>query len=46
MSRANPAAQSLRLLQALARGEADRFPVALLDGHLDVEVEPCSGARG
>jgi hypothetical protein len=46
MSRANPAARSLRLLQALARGEADRFPVALLDGHLDVEVEPCSGARG
>lgn len=46
LSRANPAAWSLRLLQALARGEADRFPVALLDGHLEVEVEPCSGARG
>lgn len=46
LSRANPAARSLRLLQALARDEADRFPVVLLDGHLDVEVEPCSGARG
>jgi hypothetical protein len=46
LSRANPAARSLRLLQALARGEADRFPVALLDGHLEVGVEPCSGARG
>jgi hypothetical protein len=46
LSRANPAARSLRLLQALARGEADRFPVALLDGHLDVEVEPCSGGHG
>ncbi|MBN9559646.1 MAG: beta-ketoacyl synthase chain length factor [Alphaproteobacteria bacterium] len=46
LSRANPAARSLRLLQALARGKADRFPVALLDGHLDVEVEPCSGGHG
>jgi hypothetical protein len=46
LSRANPAARSLRLLQALARGEADRFPVELLDGHLEVGVEPCSGARG
>ncbi len=46
LSRSNPAARSLRLLQALARGETDRFPVALLDGHLEVGVEPCSGARG
>ena len=45
LSRANPAARSLRLLQALARGETDRFPVALLDGRLEVEVEPCSGTR-
>lgn len=43
LSQANPAARSLRLLQALARGEADRFPIAMLDGHLEVGVEPCSG---
>ncbi len=45
LSRANPAARSLRLLQALARGEADRFSVELLDGYLEIGVEPCSGAR-
>ena len=32
----NPAAQSLRLLEALARGGPDHFAVPLLDGHLAV----------
>jgi hypothetical protein len=46
LSRANPAARGLRLLQTLACCKADRFPVELLDGYLEIGVEPCSGARG
>ncbi len=34
----NPAARSLRLLEALARGGSDAFDVALLDGSLGVTV--------
>ena len=45
LSRRNPAARALRLLQALARAKPDAFPVALLDGHLGIQVEPCSGAQ-
>ena len=37
----NPAAQSLRLLETLARGEAAACPAPYLDGHLEVQVEPC-----
>jgi Beta-ketoacyl synthase, N-terminal domain len=44
MSRANPAARSLRLLQAIATGRADRMAFGLLDGALLVQVEPCSTA--
>ncbi len=36
----NPAAQSLRLLESLARGTADRHSLAYLDGRLDVAVVP------
>jgi hypothetical protein len=36
----NPAARAIRLLEALARGLPDAFPVALLDGHMAVEVQP------
>lgn len=44
LARGNPAGRGLRLLEALARGEADRFPLAWLDGRLDIEVTPCSTA--
>ena len=37
----NPAARALRLLEALARGEADSCPAPYLDGHLEVQVAPC-----
>ena len=36
----NPAARSIRLLEALARGTADAFDAALLDGHLRIAVDP------
>jgi hypothetical protein len=36
----NPAARALRLLESLARGEADAFAIPLLDGHLTVTVHP------
>ncbi len=36
----NPAARALRLLETLARGEADAFAAPLLDGHLAVTVRP------
>ncbi|MGH7122491.1 MAG: beta-ketoacyl synthase chain length factor [Acetobacteraceae bacterium] len=43
LSDANPAARSLRLLQAIATGRADhRAEFGLLDGCLQVRVDPCS----
>ena len=36
----NPAAQSLRLLEHLARGEAGRCDVGYFDGSLRIEVTP------
>jgi hypothetical protein len=42
LSRGNPAARILRLLEALARQEADELSIALLDGRIDVSVHPCS----
>ncbi len=38
----NPAARSLPLLEAIARGEAAALTLAWLDGSLAVEIEPCS----
>jgi len=38
LARGNPAAQSLRLLESLARRAADRHALAYLDGRLDVAV--------
>ncbi|WP_284944733.1 beta-ketoacyl synthase chain length factor [Acidisoma cladoniae] len=40
MARANPAALSLRLLEALATGQPDRFALPMLDGRVTVAVEP------
>jgi hypothetical protein len=40
LAAANPAARAIRLLEALARGVPDAFPVSLLDGHLAIEVLP------
>lgn len=37
----NPAARLLRLLESLALGLADTFSLTLLDGHLEVRLEPC-----
>ena len=39
---ANPAARSLRLLEALAAGREDRMSLALFAGRVDVELKPCS----
>lgn len=39
---ANPAGWSLRLLEALAAGRAERASLALFDGRVDVELRPCS----
>jgi hypothetical protein len=41
---ANPAARSLRLLEALAAGRAERTSLALFDGRVDVALDPCSTA--
>ena len=41
---ANPAARSLRLLEALAQGRADQSSAALLEGRIDIRVTPCSTA--
>ena len=38
LAASNPAARSLRLLEALARGGSDAFDVALLDGCLAVTI--------
>lgn len=40
----NPAAQSLRLLQAVAAGRPDQAAFGLLDGAVRVDVAPCSTA--
>jgi len=40
----NAAAQSLRLLETLALGTADRHAVAYLDGRLDIELDPRAAA--
>ena len=37
----NPAAQALRLLESLARGEAASCPAPYLDGHLEMKLTPC-----
>ena len=44
LARGNPAARMLRLLETLARGVADDFSMALLDGRVEVRVRPCSPA--
>lgn len=41
LAQSNPAARLLRLLEALARPQADRLALAWLDEHLDVSVQPC-----
>ena len=41
LTRGNPAAHALRLLESLARGEGDACPAPYLDGHLEVLVTPC-----
>ena len=38
----NPAARLLRLLESLARQIPDAFAIALLDGRVEVRLEPCS----
>ena len=42
LARINPAARTLRLLQALARGAADDFAAELLDGRVNITLRPCS----
>ena len=42
LATANPAARSLRLLEALAAGRAEQVSLALFDGRVDLEVRPCS----
>ncbi|MBS0641450.1 MAG: beta-ketoacyl synthase chain length factor [Proteobacteria bacterium] len=44
LAQSNPAGRLLRLLQALAMRQPDRLALPLLDGHLDVVVQPCSTA--
>ena len=41
LSRGNPAAQSLRLLESIARGASDRCSVPYLGGRLDIALTPC-----
>lgn len=41
LTRGNPAAHALRLLESLARGEGAACPAPYLDGHLEVLVAPC-----
>ncbi|MGC8478220.1 MAG: beta-ketoacyl synthase chain length factor [Acetobacteraceae bacterium] len=43
---ANPAGRALRLLEALARAEADALRLPLFGGQVRVEVTPCSAPRG
>jgi len=44
LSRRNPAARALRLLEAIARAAPDAMCAGLLDGRVDVTVTPCSTA--
>lgn len=44
LARGNAAARLLRLLETLAREDTDTFSMALLDGRVEVRVEPCSPA--
>jgi hypothetical protein len=44
LAHTNPAARILRLLETLACRQADRLALALIDGHIDVSVQPCSTA--
>jgi hypothetical protein len=44
LAMSNPAARLLRLLEILARQAPDTFSMALLDGQLEVRLEPCSPA--
>jgi hypothetical protein len=45
LARGNPAARTLRLLEALARGAVDDFSMALLNGRVTVRVTPCSAVH-
>ena len=45
LARGNPAARTLRLLEALARGAVDDFSMPLLNGRVTVRVTPCSAVR-
>ena len=42
LSRANPAARALRLLECIATGKADICSSPYLDGRIDIHVTPCS----
>jgi hypothetical protein len=42
LARGNPAARLLRLLETLARVVPDTLSMSLLDGRVEVRVEPCS----
>lgn len=42
LSSGNAAARILRLLEALARNEPDDLSLSLLDGRVDIHVQPCS----
>jgi hypothetical protein len=41
LARGNPAAHMLRLLETLARGVSDEFAMTLLDGRVNVRLQPC-----
>ncbi len=40
----HPVGRVLPLLRALARGAADRVALPMLDGHVEIESEPCSAS--
>lgn len=44
LSASIPAGRALRFLESLARGVPDAFALPLLDGRLDVRLDPCSTA--
>jgi hypothetical protein len=44
LTMSNPAARLLRLLESLARQIPDTFSMPLLDGRVEVRLEPCSPA--
>ena len=45
LAHGNPAARTLRLLEALARGAVDDFSMPLLNGRVTVRVTPCSAVH-